>query len=70
MRKKTMRGFDNEFQVVHQAWKLAFRREAASFNKALQRTGAMGFSFMSYWFYKIISFGGRALPVPVPELGR
>jgi hypothetical protein len=24
---------------------------------------------MSHWFYNIISFGGRALPVPVAELG-
>jgi hypothetical protein len=25
---------------------------------------------MSHCFYNIISFGGRALPVPVAELGR
>jgi len=25
---------------------------------------------MSHWFYNIISFGGRALPVPVAELDR
>jgi len=39
-------------------------------NKALQRTGARRFSFMSYWFYNIIRFGERALPAPVAELGR
>lgn len=38
-------------------------------NKALQRTGAMRFSFMSHGFYNIISFDGRALPAPVAELG-
>ena len=30
----------------------------------------MHFSFMIHWFYSIISFGGRALPAPVVELGR
>jgi hypothetical protein len=25
---------------------------------------------VSHWFYNIISFDGRALPVPVAELGR
>ena len=39
-------------------------------NKALQRTGAARFSFMSRWFYGIIGFGGRALSAPVAELGR
>src|SRR6059036_2628584 len=38
--------------------------------KALQRAGARRFSFMSHWFYNIISFGGRARPAPVAELGR
>jgi len=38
-------------------------------NKALQRTGAARFSFMSQWFYNIIGFGGRALPAPV-AIGR
>ena len=45
-------------------------RAAASFNKALQRTGADRFSFMSHWFYNIIGFGGAALPAPVAELDR
>jgi hypothetical protein len=36
-------------------------------NKALQRTAAGRFGFMSRWFY-IISFGGAALPAPVAEL--
>ncbi len=44
MRKKTMREFNNEFQVVHQVLKLAFRREAASFNKSLQATRDGAFS--------------------------
>jgi hypothetical protein len=39
-------------------------------NKALQRTGAIRFSFVSHWFYNLIGFGGRALPAPVAELGR
>jgi hypothetical protein len=39
-------------------------------NKALQRTGAMRFSFVSHRFYNIISSGERALPAPVAELGR
>jgi hypothetical protein len=38
-------------------------------NKALQRTGAMRFSFMTHWFCSIIGFGGCALSAPVAELG-
>jgi catechol 2,3-dioxygenase-like lactoylglutathione lyase family enzyme len=37
---------------------------------ALQRIGPLRFSFVSHWFYNIISCGGRALPAPVNELGR
>jgi hypothetical protein len=39
-------------------------------NKALQRTGAERFCFMSHWFFSIIGFGGRALPAPVADLWR
>src|SRR5438094_9147235 len=41
-----------------------------SVKPARQRTGAERFSFVSHWFYDIISFGGHALPAPVAELGR
>ena len=43
------------------------RRQSVRPDQALQRTGAMRFSFISHWFYKIISFGGRALPTPVAD---
>ncbi|PYJ19909.1 MAG: hypothetical protein DME99_11390 [Verrucomicrobia bacterium] len=39
-------------------------------NKALQRTRAGRFSFMSHSLYNIVGFGGRALPALVAELGR
>jgi len=40
-------------------------------NKTLQRTDAMQLSLESHCFYNImIRFDGRALPMPVAELGR
>jgi hypothetical protein len=38
-------------------------------NKAVERTGAMRFSFMCDRSCNIPSFGGRALPAPVAQLG-
>jgi len=39
-------------------------------NKCAAANRRCAFQFMSQWFYNIISFGGRALPAPVAELGR
>jgi hypothetical protein len=40
------------------------------FNTALQQIGNRRFSAVSHGIWNIISFGPRALPVPVAHFGR
>lgn len=39
-------------------------------NKGTAANRRYAIEFVSHCFYNIISFGGRALPAPVSELGR
>jgi len=39
-------------------------------NKCTAANRRYAIELVSHWFYNVVSFGGRARPAPVAELGR